>query len=147
MATEERCVEAKKEANSMHEENDLSNRHMTWWRDALCVRMDNGPHLRTARDSRRVWRAATRAAREARVTERVAEGEREKWEQGTTGRKRKQHLTRCLSLSNHSNNSQNTSSSSSNNGRGDAASVTSTTGALQVKELPTKNELLFPSST
>ena len=48
------------------------------------------------------------------------------------GEKRKQHLTRCLSLSNHSNNSNNTSSSSnssSNNGsgsRGDAASVTST---------------------
>ena len=87
MTTQEKCVEAKKEVNSMHEENDVSNRHMTWWRDAWWVRMDNGPHLRTARGRRRVWRAATRAARETRETERVAGGEREKWEQGTTGRK------------------------------------------------------------
>ena len=86
MTTQEKCVEAKKEVNSMHEENDVSNRHMTWWRDAWWVRMDNGPHIRTARGHRRVWRAATRAAREARETEQVAGGEREKWEQGTTGR-------------------------------------------------------------
>ena len=32
MATQEKCVEAKKEANSMHEENDVSNRHMTYGR-------------------------------------------------------------------------------------------------------------------
>ena len=87
MTTQEKCVEAKNESNSMHEENDVSSRHMTWWRDAWWVRMDNGPHLRTARDRRRVWRAATRAAREARETERVAGREREKWEQGATGRK------------------------------------------------------------
>ena len=30
MATQEKCVEAQKETNSMHEENDVSNRHMTW---------------------------------------------------------------------------------------------------------------------
>ena len=70
MATQEKCVEVKKEANSM-QENHVSNRHMTWWRDAWWVRM-NGPHLRTARGRRRVWRAATRAARETRETERVA---------------------------------------------------------------------------
>ena len=87
MTTQEKCVEAKKEANSMHEENDVSNRHMTWWRDAWWVRMDNGAHLRTARGRRKVWRAATRAAREARETERIAGGEREKWEQGTKGRR------------------------------------------------------------
>ena len=87
MTTQENCVETKKEMNSMYEESDVSNRHMTWWRNAWWVRMDNGPHLRTARGRRRVWRAATRAAREARETEQVAGGEREKWEQGTTGRK------------------------------------------------------------
>ena len=43
MTTEEKCVEAKKEANSMHEENDVSHRHMTWWRDAWWVRMDSVP--------------------------------------------------------------------------------------------------------
>ena len=77
--TQEKCVEAKKE-NSVHEENDVSNRHMTWWRNAWWVRMDNGPHLRTARDRRKVWRAATKAARETRETGRVAGGEREEWE-------------------------------------------------------------------
>ena len=86
-ATQEEYVEAKKEAKTMHEENDVSNRHMTWWKDTWWVRMDNGPHLRTARGRRRVWRAAMRAAREARETERIAGREREKWEQGTTGRK------------------------------------------------------------
>ena len=44
------------------------------------------PALRTARGRRRVWRAATRAARETRETEQVAGGEREKWEQETTER-------------------------------------------------------------
>ena len=68
----------------MQEERDVSNGHMTWWRDAWWVRMDNGPHLRTARGRRKVWRAATRAARETRETGRVAGGEREEWE---TGRK------------------------------------------------------------
>ena len=89
------------DANSVHEESHASNRHMTWWRNAWCVRMDNGPHLRTARGRRRAWRAATRAAREAHETEQVAGGEREKWEQETTertGEKRKQHTARCLPL-------------------------------------------------
>ena len=62
--TQEKCVEAKKE-NSTHEENDVSNRHMTWWRNAWWVRMDNGPHLRTARGCRRIWRATRRAAEQA----------------------------------------------------------------------------------
>ena len=83
MATQEKSVEAKKEMNSMHEENDVSNRHMTWWRDAWWVRMNNGPHLRTARGRRKVWRAATRAARETRETGRVAGREREEWETGS----------------------------------------------------------------
>ena len=45
MATQEKCVEAKKETNSMNEENDASNRHMTWWRDAWWVRVNSGPHF------------------------------------------------------------------------------------------------------
>ena len=74
------------DANSAHEESHVSNRHMTWWRNAWWVRMDNGRHLRTARGRRRVRRAATRAAREAHETEQVAVGERETWEQETTER-------------------------------------------------------------
>ena len=115
MATQEKCVEAKKEANSMHEENDVSNRHMTWWRDAWWVRMDNGPHFRTVRGRRRVWRAATRAAREARETERIVGGEGEMGARDNE-EKRKQHLTRCLPLSHHS--------SGSTRSRHDAAPVT-----------------------
>ena len=68
MTTQKKCVEEQKETNSMHEENDVSNGHMARWRDAWWVRVDNGPHLRSE-------------------TEQVAGEEREKWEQGTTGRK------------------------------------------------------------
>ena len=75
------------DANSLHEESHVSNRHMTWWRNAWWVRVNNGPHLRTARDRRKVWRAATRAAQEVRDTGKVA-GER-KGEMGD-GKQRKQ---------------------------------------------------------
>ena len=37
---QEKCVEAKKEANSKHKENDVSNRHMTWWKSAWWIRVD-----------------------------------------------------------------------------------------------------------
>ena len=42
--TQKECVEAKKEVNSMHDENDVSNRHMTWWKNARWIRVDSGPH-------------------------------------------------------------------------------------------------------
>ena len=84
MTTQGECVGDKKETNSVQEEHGVSNRHMTWQRGTWWVRVDNGPHLRTARDRRKVWRAATRAARETRETGRVAGGETEEWE---TGRK------------------------------------------------------------
>ena len=71
------------DANSLHEESHVSDRHMMWWRNAWWIRIDSGPHLRTARDRRRAWRAATRAAREARETRKASEGEREKWETGS----------------------------------------------------------------
>ena len=111
VTTQEKCVEAKKE-NSMHEENDVSNRHMTWWRNAWWIRMDSGPHMRTARGRRRVWRAARRAAEQARDNDGVgetqrfaeeAEGEtegRRKWEQGATGRKESNTLHVVFHLAN-----------------------------------------------
>ena len=58
---------------------------MTWWRNAWWVRVDNGPHLRTARGRRKVWRAATRAAQEVRETGRVVGGEKERWETESKG--------------------------------------------------------------
>ena len=72
------------DSNSLQEESHVSNRHMTWWHNGWWVRVNNGPHLQTARDRRRVWRAATRAAHEVRETGKVPGGEREKWEQGKT---------------------------------------------------------------
>ena len=63
-AKREGSVEEKREGtNSMQEKNHVSNRHMTWWQKSWWVRIDNGPHLRTARGRRQAWRAATRAAR------------------------------------------------------------------------------------
>ena len=40
----------------------MSNRHMTWWHNAWWIRVDNGPHMRSARGRRRTWRAARQAA-------------------------------------------------------------------------------------
>ena len=104
----------------MHEENDVSNRHMTWWRNAWWIRVDSGPHLRTAR-VRRIWRAA-RAAEQAQDNNAVGEtqrfveeaegGGRKTWAKGTTGR-RKQHTARRLPLY-KPNNPNNRSSRSSN---------------------------------
>ena len=99
MTTQGECVEDKRETNSMQEEHDVSNRHMTWWRNAWLIRMDSGPHMRTARGRRRIWRAARRAAEQARDNDGVGEtqsfaeeaegktGRRKKREQGTTERK------------------------------------------------------------
>ena len=83
---EDEVKEQGEDSNSLQEEGHVSNRHMTWWHNAWWVRVNNGPHLRTARDRRRVWRAATRAAQEVRDTGKVAGGEREKREQGKTER-------------------------------------------------------------
>ena len=84
MTTQKKCVEEQKETNSMHEENDVSNRHMAWWRDAWWVRVDNGP------GRRRAWRAATRAAREARETSQEEEGRN-----GSKGQRREEKATPC----------------------------------------------------
>ena len=44
------CVKEKggDEHDRMSDHKDVSNRHMTWWRNARWIRVDNGPHLRTA---------------------------------------------------------------------------------------------------
>ena len=77
VTTQEKCVEAKKTKKVMC--------HMTCWKNAWWIRMDGGPHMRTARDRRRIWRAARRAAEQAR-DDRVEEtrsfaeeAEEEKW--------------------------------------------------------------------
>ena len=84
--------EQREDANSLHEESHVSNRHMTWWHNAWWVRVNNGPHLRTARDRRRVWRAATRAAQEVRETGQGSGRERD-------GRLEEKKATSCTSSS------------------------------------------------
>ena len=86
-------------------ENDVSKRHMTWWRSAWWIRVDNGPHLRTARGRRRTWRAARRAAEQARDDDRVEEtqslaeeAEGEKWGRKKSNQGRRQHPAHCLAL-------------------------------------------------
>ena len=78
--------EQQENANSVHEECHVSHRHMTWWHNAWWIRVDNGPHMRSARGRRRVWRAARRAAEQARdedgageVQRLAEEAEWEKW--------------------------------------------------------------------
>ena len=115
MVTQEKCVGAKE--GSAMQENDVLNRHMTWWRDVWCACMDNIEHLRTVRGRRRVWRVATRALRETRETESVAG---EKWEQGNMVRKRKQHTARCpLPNSNNPSSSGSSQCACSNGGSED----------------------------
>ena len=77
--------------NSVHDECHVSNRHMTWWHNAWWIRVDNGPHMRSARGRRRTWRAARQAAEQVRngnwVGEtRWEERERERLKKGERGR-------------------------------------------------------------
>ena len=92
-------------ANSVHEECHVSNRHMTWWHNAWWIRVDNGPHMRSARGRRRVWRAARRAAEQARdedgageVQRLAEEAEREKWGRKQTDRQTRQGSENTLHI-------------------------------------------------
>ena len=94
MTTQEKWFE--KETNSMHKESDVSNRHMTWWKNAWWIRMDGGPHMRTTRGRRRIWRAARRAAEQARDDDRVEETQSlaEEAEEETWRRRKGERQTR-----------------------------------------------------
>ena len=77
--------------NSLHEESRASDRHMTWWRNAWWVRVNNGPHMRTARGRRRIWRAARQAAEQACHEEWAGEAQGRKGErEGRGARKERQ---------------------------------------------------------
>ena len=103
IATQEKCVEAKKEANSMHEENDVSNRHMTWWKNAWWVRVDaDGARPSTSVASSHEGSAGSPRDRTGRRGEREI-GARD------NGEKRKQHT-----VHNHNRSSSNCSSDRSN---------------------------------
>ena len=84
-----------KDANSLQEEEShVSNRHMTWWQNGWWVRVNNGPHVRTARGRRRIWRAARQAAEQACHEEWVGETRGEEGERDRRrrdGRKGERH--------------------------------------------------------
>ena len=61
----------------MYEDNDVSNRHMTWWKRAWWMRIDDGSSTRSPRGRRRVWRAAKRAAEQARDGDGFEEAQRQ----------------------------------------------------------------------
>ena len=74
--TQEECFREKREKenrNSMQEDTDVPNRHMTWWRRAWWIQTDIGPSMRSARGRRRVWRADKRAAELARAGDGIGE--------------------------------------------------------------------------
>ena len=88
---QERKVEAQggqeEDVNSVHDECHVSNRHMTWWHNAWWIRVDNGPHMRSARGRRRTWRAARQAAEQVRDGNWVGETRWEERERLKKGRK------------------------------------------------------------
>ena len=95
------------DANSVHEESHVSDRHMTWWQNAWWVRVNNGPHLRTARDGEQPQEPRRKCVRQERSPGR-------KREMGD-GKQRKQRLARRPSLSccKHCNSKTSSSNSSS----------------------------------
>ena len=78
--TRERAKARESESEEvMKRESEISGvprRRKEWWRKAWWIRTDHGPNLRTAKDRRRVWRAATRAAEEIRSEEWTEEVQR-----------------------------------------------------------------------
>ena len=90
----ERREEEKRNENSLHKETHVSNRHMTWWQNAWWVRVNNGPHMRTARGRRGIWRAARQAAEQACHEESVGETQVEEGERDRQGRKRQAEMGR-----------------------------------------------------
>ena len=48
------------------DDKDVSDRHITRWKNAWWIRVNSGPHIRSARGRRRTWRAAKQEAEQAR---------------------------------------------------------------------------------
>ena len=93
------------DVNSVHEESHKSNRYMTWWRNVRWIRVDHGPHMRSARGRRKTWRAARQAA------EHVAEGswvEETRRRDGGRDRRRGKGMEKGGSSDNSSSNSRET---------------------------------------
>ena len=158
------ALKPKRETNSMHEEDDVSNRHMTWWKNAWWIRVDGGPH--THADGAR--RAARRAAEQAREDDRVEETqsfpeetEGEKWEKERQNKQCSEDtLHKVLHLPSNANATATATSATARTTTTAAATAAGsaimrlqwpadkvvekmTTSDLKLKETVTKEELLF----
>ena len=98
----------KENDNSMHEKIHVSNRHMKQWKRAWWIRIDGGSNMRSARGRRRVWRAARRAAEQARdgdvvgeTRQTAEEAEWKKWENNAGERQTKQCSENTLHIVQH----------------------------------------------
>ena len=89
--------EKKEEENrhSMYEDSDVSNRHTAWWKRSRWIWVDGGSSMRSARGSRRIWRAARRAAAEASDEDGVGEAQRqaEEAEEEKVGKGKRERAT------------------------------------------------------
>ena len=120
--------EAKKGTNSMHEENDVSNRHTTWWRNESWIRGQRTTHADGARPSTnmassqkgsRTGPRLRQCRRDPELSRRGRGGEMEEDEMGAreNWKRSKQRPTRCLPLPlpNCKRNKSNSSSSNRSN--------------------------------
>ena len=76
---QEECAEEKckgENTKRLYEENDMSNRRMTWWKRLCWILSGHGSCVRSAKGRRSVWRTAKRAAEEARDGDFVEETHR-----------------------------------------------------------------------
>ena len=113
---------------------DVSTRHMTWWRSARWIRIEDGLTLRTASGRRRTWRAATRAVEERQKGRKRRERERQK---ARSACKRKySNCNNRSSSSNHSN-------ALAVIGMRKPIFEETTAGAFKLKELVIEGELFF----
>ena len=90
---EERQIEAQEgqekevdaQGEQSYKEDDVSSRHITRWKGAWWIRIKDGSTMRNARGRRRIWRAARRAAEQARDGDVVEETQ---WHSEETGREK-----------------------------------------------------------
>ena len=67
-----------------NEANYVPKAHVVWWRKSWSIRFEDGPHLRTARVRRRLWRAVQPPELPKGQKERKGETDRKKWKSDAT---------------------------------------------------------------
>ena len=86
--TQKECFGEEESRNSTFEDNDVSNRHMTWWKRSRWIRNDDGSSMRSTR-GRRSGRRARDGDGVGETQRQAEEAEGEKW-----GRRKGERQTR-----------------------------------------------------